>query len=255
MAKDREIIVDLWKTGAHSINVGIHQDQQHQAKSRQFTKDTEIIGDVEERDEEAGYVTYREDPWKEDIPTKRIIIKDFTKSMNWRGSLEELLARGIAQSISADKALPSFIINLSKSQYLIPLEKVQRHGTLGKQIYCFIIVDSETNESFPFSVEADRMSLGGDWEVFDHYREKIADIDGSKFNVGGKYTIKIKTDAPTYRNELPEVLILFSTLLKFLEDVEKKLEESIKKIKKEKLKITLDQQEAVLYNNPRLVKM
>ena len=70
---DKEIVVDLWKTGAHGIEIGLKQDEQHRAKSRQFSKGTDIIGEYKEGDKK-GYVTYRTGPWddeKDDLKTPK----------------------------------------------------------------------------------------------------------------------------------------------------------------------------------------
>ncbi|MHA2403493.1 MAG: hypothetical protein ACXADH_10925, partial [Candidatus Kariarchaeaceae archaeon] len=219
---DREIIVDLWKTGAHGIEVGIKQDEQHRAKSRQFSKDMDIIGEYKEGGETKGYVAYRTTPWEAEVLKKKIVIKTFTKSMSWKGTLEEMMARGMSQTFAAGKGIPSFIVNLSKTNQLVTLEKVQRAKSMGREIYSFFVIDDDDETLHPFTIEADRFTLGSDWNVYDVKHDKIAKIDGSKFNVGGKYKIEIDTKKETYRNELPEILVIFSTLNKFLEDVLKK---------------------------------
>lgn len=253
MTFDKEIVVDLWKTDAHGVEMGIKKDMQLRAKSRQFTKDTEIIGNVKKNDKEAGYVSFRTVPWEQELPNKRIIVKLFTKSVNWKASLEELVARGVSQSISAEKGLPSFIINVNSNSLLIPLEKVQRHGSFDRAIYSFIIVDEKTNYAYGYSIEADRLTIGSDFDVFDVQHNKIGKINGSKFNIGGLYKIEIDSKSPFYRKEIDEVLILFATLIKFLDDVEKKLFECIKVMKKGKEPIKISDEETRMYENPRRI--
>ena len=251
----RKIVVDLWRTSAHGAEIGIKKNTQYRAKSRQFTKDTDIIGEIKEDGEDKGYVTYRDDPWNAEIPDKKLVVKYFTNSMNWKGSMEELIGRGVAQSISAEKGMPSFIINLANEEYLIPLERVQKRHSMNKDIYAVIIIDEKTDKAYPFSIEEDRLTLGSDWDVFDMRKEKIGHIDGSKFNIGGKYDIEVNEEAPTYHKRLVDVLILFSTSLKFREDVEKKLDKTIDLLKKSESEIKLSKEEAMLFMNPRRIKM
>lgn len=252
---DRKIEVDLWKTGMHGIEMGIRQDEQHQAKSRQFSKDMDIIGEYKEGDKK-GYVGYRTTPWDEekDDLKRKIVIKSFTESMGWKGTLEELVGRTLAQTFAAGKNLPTFFLNLSKTNRVITLEKVQRAKSMGKEIYSFFIVDDKENTVHPFIIEADRFTVGSDWNVRDMRGDKIAKIDGSKFNVGGKYKIEIDTKKETYRNELAEVLVLFSTLNKFLGDVADKVDKAHDRLKKGKEQIVIDKDEEALYQNPRLVR-
>ncbi|MHA2172841.1 MAG: hypothetical protein ACXAB7_23505 [Candidatus Kariarchaeaceae archaeon] len=251
---DREIIVDLWKTGAHGIEVGIKQDEQHRAKSRQFSKDMDIIGEYKEGGETKGYVAYRTTPWEAEALKKKIVIKTFTKSMSWKGTLEELMARGMAQTFAAGKNIPSFIVNLGKTNQLITLEKVQRAKSMGREIYSFFVIDDDDETLHPFTIEADRFTLGSDWNVYDVKHDKIAKIDGSKFNVGGKYKIELDTKKETYRNELPEILVIFSTLNKFLEDVSKKMDKARDILRDGKGTIVIENDEKLLYHNPRLIK-
>ncbi len=252
----KEIIVDLWKTGAHKVEMGIKKDAVHQSKSRQFTKDMDIIGEINVKDETTGYVAYRKDPWDEtDIPEKRIVIKSFTKGMSWKSSLEQLIAKSIGHTAAADKPLPSFIINLSSTDTLITLNKIFRPKSLGKSVFTFSVVDEKTHELFTYIIETDRFSLGSDWFVYDLQRNKIAHIDGSKFNVGGKYTIRINDKLQTYTRELDQVLILFSTLQRYLEDIEEDLEKINDKLTKEQLSIEIPDEEEMLYYNPRRIKM
>lgn len=250
---DKEIVVDLWKTGAHKIEVGIKKEEVLRSKSRQFTKDTDIIGEVKKDGDLYGYVSYRETPWELEDPNKQIVIKLFTKSINWKASLEQLVAKSFMQSIPANRAMPVFMININNTDHLITLEKTHRKPSIGKSIFAFNIIDDDNNVNV-YAIETDRLSLGSDWFVFDEQRNKIAVIDGSKFNIGGKYTIKIDTKSKNYDSVLDSVLILFSALNRFLGDVDKHLNSSVKKIKKGEIKPQITNEEAMLYLNPRRIK-
>lgn len=255
MGFTKKIIIDLWKTSAHGIELGFKKEDVLRAKSRQFTKDTDIIGEVKEKGDTIGYVSYREDPWKEDIPNKRLIIKHFTKGMNWKGSMEEMLGRGVSQSLAADKGIPAFVINLQNNKHLIKLERVQRHGSFNKKIYSFVIVDDDDYEVSLYYIQEDRLTLGSDWDVYDRAGKKIAKIDGAKFNVGGKYDLELDEDSPFFRKELDEVLILFCTFLRFAKETEKKLEKTMKILKDPAVEFKIRKNEADLYKNPRLLRV
>lgn len=253
METSKEFVVDLWKTDAHKVEVGIKKEAELRAKSRQYTQDTEIYGEIELNGEERGYVTYRKDPWEADLINRRLVVKHFTQGISWKGSLEEVVSRSLAKTISADKGLPSFIINLSKSENLITMEKIQRHGSFDRSIYAVTVLDEESNSLLCYSIETDRFTMGSDWNVFDQNRDKIAEVDGSRFNIGGKYTIRIDEKNPFYAVELDDILILFAAANKFLSDLDDKLEKTVKQLQKDKMKLTLDKSEAMLFLNPRRV--
>ncbi|MCY3412937.1 MAG: hypothetical protein INQ03_14965 [Candidatus Heimdallarchaeota archaeon] len=251
---DLEYEVDLWKTGAHGVEVGIKKEAELRSKSRQFTKDSDIIGEVRRGDKEAGYIVFREEPWKQELPNKHVILKYFTKSITWKASLEQLVARTLMQSVAGDLALPAFMVNVSNTEYLVTLEKIKRKPKLGKSSYAFHLIDDEYNV-YTYAIETDRLSIGSDWFVYDDQHEKIAEIDGAKFNIGGKYTIKINSKSENYQSGLDTVLILFASLNKYLEEIEADLEKSVKEIKKGKIRGKISKEEAMLYLNPRRIKM
>lgn len=251
---DKEYVVDLWKTGAHGVEVGLKKEEELRSKSRQFTKDMDIIGEVKRNGEENGYVAFRESPWKVENPNKYLVIKYFSKSINWKASLEQLVAKSLMQSLSADLPLPTFMINIAKSEYLITLEKIRRKPKIGKDMFAFSLIGDEY-AVYTYSIETDRFSVGSDWFVYDEQRNKIADIDGAKFNIGGKFTIKLDTSNPNYIPLLDSVLILFATINRYLDELEENLDESIKLIREKKEKAQITKEEAALYLNPRRVKM
>src|SRR5512137_2504875 len=42
----KKIVVNMWKTGMHGARIGIKKDAQWQSKSRQFSPEMDIVGDV-----------------------------------------------------------------------------------------------------------------------------------------------------------------------------------------------------------------
>lgn len=252
MSFDKEIEVDMWKTGAHAVEIGIKKEAELRSKSRQFSKDMDIVGQVVE-EKTVGYITFREEPWKLEEPDKYVVIKGFTKSINWKASLEQLVAKTMMQSVAADRAMPVFMINLSNSEHLVTLEKTHRKPSIGKSIYAFNLINDDLNV-LTYAIETDRMSIGNDWFVFDNSRNKVAEIDGSKFNIGGKYIIRLNTELETYNSKMEYVLILFAALNNYLSDIEGAVEKGMKKIKDGKAIAKVSKEEAQLYLNPRRIK-
>ena len=249
----RTIIVDLWKTGVHSIKIGVKKDLEHQAKSRQFTKDAEILGKVDEDNKTKGYLTFRKNPWKAENPNKKLVLKYFSKSMNWKCTLEEMVSKGIAQTLAGKESLPSFFINMANDEYLVYLEKVQKDGSFGKNVYAFGITDPKSRNFYPYTIEENRLTLGSDWTVKDINSTKLAEIDGAKFNMGGKFKIKINTETSTYHPKLVNVLILFACYNRFSKNVEKNLEKTVEHLKDSGEILTLSSQDSMMLLNPRRI--
>ena len=59
--------IDFWATDLHGEEVGVRQDAQHRAKSRQFSKDMEIYGALFEDGKKVGFVGWRKEAWESGI--------------------------------------------------------------------------------------------------------------------------------------------------------------------------------------------
>ncbi len=254
MSWTREITVDLWRTSTHSVNIGINKQEQLMSKSRQFTKDTEIIGEISEKGETTGYVTYRKDQW-DSSEEKRLVIKIFSDSIGWKSSMEELHARELSQSFSINEALPMFSTNINRLDYLLLIEKVHLGVSFNQEKYVCFLIDDKTGEGMPIQLVSERISIGGDWYVLDHHGNKIAEIDGKSFNIGGKYVIRMIDNLGVFERELVEILVLFATYLKFKDEVEKDIMEKIKQLRQSEGNIKVDPDELALYRNPRRIKV
>src|SRR5262245_38211742 len=57
--------VDLWWTDLNSVEIGFFKHSRHRAKSRQFSKDSDVIGAVDVNGERKGILTYRRGLWEE----------------------------------------------------------------------------------------------------------------------------------------------------------------------------------------------
>jgi hypothetical protein len=246
----KEIEVDLWKTGVHKVEIGIKKQAEYKSKSRQYTSDTDIIGEY--KSDFDGYVTVRTTPWEADKPEQRLVIKTFTQSMNWKGTLEEMVALGQTRTLAAGEGMPVFTLNLSNLDRLVQVERIFKPKSLNKAMFSLMFIDDD--QYLPYHIEANRLTLGSDWTVKNHHDEKVADIDGSKFNIGGKWKIKMEDDVEVHP-ALDETLVLFCAFLRYEESVRKRLEENAKKMEGSKeFEIKISDEELYLYDNPRRMK-
>jgi len=253
----RKIIVDLWRTKLHGEIVGIKQKEQYMAKSRQFTRDLELFGEVKEikKDEEEtiGYLGYRKGLWdneKEKLE-RRLVIKLFSKSMYYQGTLEEMVGREFTRSLSARHDFPSFNLMIDGYEYLIPLNKI-RGGWFVPEWFVFRIDDEE---GFIPIILKHKMGPGIDYRVVNGIgNEQYGLINGKKFDVGGRYDITLEaTDERLVDNVLVRALILFAASLKFHESILKKIKKGTKKMRKAKWQPSLSNEEKLLRRNPRAI--
>ena len=94
-----KLVVDLWATDAHKVEVGLYKMERKSHKDRQWTKDADIIGKLEKNGKDYGHITIRKSVWDTDNPLeKRLVLKLFSMSDYWQGSLELLQSESIALS-------------------------------------------------------------------------------------------------------------------------------------------------------------
>ncbi|MFW9991634.1 MAG: hypothetical protein ACFFD4_06210 [Candidatus Odinarchaeota archaeon] len=236
----REIEVDLWKTKMHGKIIGIKQKEQHMAKSRYFTRDMELIGEAKENGETIGHIG------KRDL-NDRLVIRLFSKSMYYQASLEEMISREMVKKIIHKQRFPCFKILVKDYPYITKIEK-ERGGPANPEIYCYIYFHEDTKTFEPFIIRSTR----GPGEDFDikTFNKKIAEIDGKRMNIGGSFIIRIFDQQLANLTSFVRTLIVFSATLKYLNEVNDRID-TFDDFRKKKELIKLFDEELMLELNPR----
>jgi len=253
----KKIVVDLWKTGLHGAEIGIREKETRMSKSRQFSRDLDLIGAVEVDGEKAGHVGMRTGPWelpkgakKEDEYKRRLIIKAFSESGNWDGTIEELIGWEIKNSVSVGESQPAFMCVVSGTKYLTLIEKLH---TRWRANYSFQIINEDETVGL-YTIKADRFSLGSDWYIEDVTGKKVAEVDGKVLDIGGEFEIKIFDEELGKNKVFVNTLKLFAATLKYLDEVEDKIKETVNAIGKG-YKLELEKSEIKFFKNPRLIRV
>lgn len=256
--KTREVTVDLWKTKLHDEIIGIKQHEQHMAKSRQFTRDMKLFGEVKEtkKDEEEtiGYLGYREGLWdKEKNIDRRLVIKLFSKSMYYQGTLEEMIGREFTRSISSQNEYPAFNLLIDGHEYMISLNKIR--GGMWIFVPEWFVFRLNTPEGLIPVILKHKMGLGIDYRIVNGLgNTQFGFINGRKFNIGGRYDISLSgTDKRLLNNVMARTLILFAASIKFHKDILKKIKKGTKLMKKGEWWPSLSNEELLLKRNPRSI--
>jgi hypothetical protein len=243
---DQEIEIDLWSTDLHEVEIGLNKHEEYRAKSRHFTKDSDILGEVSGAMD--GYITIRVDPWNQEPTSQRLVMRLFTESMNWKASLEELVGQGMARTLATGHGVPTFTVIIDGKDHLVPLERAYSPSLLNKEIYSFMILDDGAFKAY--HIIADRFSIGGDFTVKSHDGEKVASIGGSVFDLGGKWKIRTFEEKPVPPS-FDDVLVLFCASIKTLNEIKDRLESNARRLNKNEAEMDINLQEIRLYGNPR----
>jgi hypothetical protein len=241
--------VDLWWTDLNPTEIGVFQHTRQRAKSRQFTKDSDIFGAVKVNGERTSLLTYREGLWEEsDGLKKRLVVKLFSEEMTWRGTLDMLMGRSLQLTLGAHGfPVPTFAINLSGHEQIINVERSARKWPLIPENYSFFILD-EKRPRF-YRLRRDWISIGQDYTLYDERGEKVGHLNGRVITLGGRWDVKVRQDHDSPR--LNGALQLFCGMLRFRTRIERHMRDLVRQIRRGQLNTAMDAHEADLYLNPR----
>ena len=241
--EELKISVDLWKTGLHGKEIGVNQQEVYMAKSNQFTRDMNIIGEIKEKGEENGTIAVRDS-----IVDNRLVLKAFSGAMTFLGTFEECISLEMTVKNSIKKAYPVFRVILPRYDMVVELRKIWGGFLKAEQYTFFMNIDDKFNEFF--TIGQKRFSRGDDWFVRNARKEVIAKIDGKMFDIGGEWDVKIYSPNLAKEKEFTTVLILFAGFRRYEKQVIKRIGHNFEAYKKGKA-FKPDNDEMGLYKNPR----
>ncbi|MGB9024849.1 MAG: hypothetical protein WA384_16865 [Rhodomicrobium sp.] len=248
IAQPKSFTVNMWWTDLHDVEIGFFIHSRHRAKSREFTQDADVIGEVLEGGERAGLITYREALWKAEKPgEKRLVLKLFTPSMNWRASMEMLVGRSVQLSTGAGGfPVIAYSMHIDGLDQVIQLERSARKWPGMPEQFSFFLM--EDGEARLYRLRQDWIDLGGDYTLYGQTGAKIGRLNGHLFTAAGRWDVTIDGGQPAH---LAPVLQLVGAMLKFNHAARRHVGRITQGVSAGAMKLALEKQEADLYLNPR----
>jgi hypothetical protein len=247
-----EFQVNVWITDFNSVEFGIYRHSRNKAKSRQFTSDMDIYAEVTENGQRTGLIGYRDDLWKKQAGLeRRLVMKLFNESLNWRASMDLMIGRSLQQTIGA-RGLPitSYAINVGTHEFAIQLERSGNKWLGLPENFAFFIMDS--GEPRFYRLRRTLVSIGGDYTLYDERDREIGDIDGRIVTLGGYWEGRVRTEHASA--QLVMVLQLFCGMLVFNRGARQHIRRIYSDVLKGAHLPKIQRQESDLYMNPRRVR-
>jgi hypothetical protein len=247
-----EFAVDIWITNFHSVKFGFYKHSRNQAKSRQFTSDMDIFAEVIDRGERTGLLGYREDLWRKGAGMdKRLVLKLFNETLNWRASMDLMIGRSLQLTLGA-RGLPvtAFSINAGEHDDVVYLERSANKWPLAPEHFSFFLLDDGRPQFY--RLKRDLIDLGGNYTLFSHRNEVVGRLDGKVFTLGGKWRGRVHPDHVNLR--LLAVLQLFCGMLIFNGSCRRHVRQLARDVRAGRYEPKIEKQEADLYMNPRRVR-
>lgn len=241
--------VDLWWTDLNTTEIGIFKHSRHRAKSRQFSKDSDVIGAVKVNGERTGLLTYRQGLWEEsEGMKKRLVVKLFTEDMNWRGTMDMLMGRSLQLTLGAHGfPVPAFTVNLTGHDQIVNVERSARKWPMIPEDYSFFVLDDKRAQFY--RLRRDWISVGQDYTLYNERGERIGHLNGRVLNLGGRWDVSVREDHDNAR--LNGTLQLFCGMLRFRGAVERHIRALTREVRRGNLKPEMEAHETDLYLNPR----
>ena len=254
-----KIVVNTWNTSMHGANIGIKKETEYQAKSRLFTKEYKIRGDVKIGGETKWIVGINEHDWGLKGAEKRLMIRLFAKmdgdsGGTFQGGVELSILESLQLSFAAKKVMPVFVVRLPRDRYLY---RIMKKWSIGWNHFIIPYYPDEDGESLKFIHFKGKVGLGDDFKIMEgsgKNEKKIGEIDG-KINIGGKFELSITDGAYQKDAKFQRLAILFGLVFRFMGDVEKDIDQIYDGMEdNKKYTFTPIQQELDLMKNPRIKK-
>jgi hypothetical protein len=244
--------VDVWLTDLNPTEFGIYRRSRNRAKSRQFTTDMDIFAEVIENGARTGLIGYREDLWKNGSGLdKRLVFKLFGENLNWRATMDLMLARSLQQTIGA-RGLPvtAFSINTNDHDQMVHLERsANKWWGLAEHFSFFLMEDGKLQF---YRLKQDLISIGMNYSLYDSAGRRIGLLDGKVLTLAGLWDCSVRSEHADSR--LLTVLKLFAGMLVFNKSCRRHVARLARDIASGRVEAKLQRQEADLYLNPRRVR-
>ncbi len=246
--KMRKFKVDIWATDFNTAEIGILKRTQNEAASDQFTKDMEIFGQTVIDGKREALIAYRKQLWDKNKDfERRLVIKLFSESLSWRGTIEMLVGRSLQLTRGSGVAVPSYSINLARHDQLIEVERCARKLPFMPETFTFFL-QTKSGPRF-YSLRRKVFCFGADYTVRDQQNRIIGSLDQKLINLGGAWIVKL--DPKHTDKKLEATLELFCAMLKFNRKCRGHISKLSDKIRRGKIAPKLSHRERDLYFNPR----
>ena len=247
-----EFSVDVWITDFHWVKFGFYKHKRNQAKSRQFTSDMDIFAEVIEQGERTGLLGYREDLWRKHAGMdKRLVLKLFNETLNWRASMDLMIGRSLQLTLGA-RGLPvtAFSLNAGEHDNMVYLERSANQWPLAPEHFSFFLL----NDGAPqfYRLTSDWINLTGDYTLLDHHDQRVGRLDGRLLSLGGQWHGRVHPDHA--HPLLMAVLKLFCGMLVFNGNCRRHVRRLYRDVRAGRYEPRIEKQEADLYMNPRRVR-
>ena len=242
-----------WLTDFNSIEFGFYKNSRNRAKSRQFTTDMDIIGEITENGERTGVFGYREELWKKAATSmdKRLVVKLFTGDLSWRATMDLMIGRSLQHTVGAHgMPIMCYSINTNDDDYMIYLDRYAPSYPWQTEAFSFFIL----HEGRPvfYRLRRNYFTVTGSYTLYNERNQEVGTLTGRLFTIAGHWRGRVK--AGEFDKRLLAVMKLFVSVILFNRGARRHMKMLYADLTSGKLQPKLETQEHDLYRNPRRMR-
>jgi hypothetical protein len=256
----KKILVNFWRTRLHDEEIGIHQQLKYQAKTRWYSKNFDMEGEIEIDGEKKYIIAFNKEEWEEKpLEEKRLVCRYFTimeesiearpKGGNFKGGVELSVAHSLIQSYEIKHAAPVFIFQIPGN---INLVRLVRSWRLVGTRWNFPLLPEDKEDELQVVTAKGVVGPGRNYKI--HIGKKlIARIDGHPLQK--EFEIEIYDETYAKDSTFVKYMTLFGMACNFMDDAVKQVKRLYKKMKSTgSSKYKPPRTELTLFRNPRMMR-
>lgn len=256
----KKLLVNFWRTRLHDEELGIHQQLKYQAKTRWYSKNFDMEGEIEVDDEKKYIIAFNKDEWEENpIEEKRLVCRYFTimeesmestpKGGNFKGGVELSVAHSLIQSYEIKHPAPVFILQNPGNINLVRLVRSWRF--IGTR-WNFPLLPEDKEDELQIVTAKGVVGPGRNYKIYIG-KKLIGRIDGHP--IQKEYEIEIYDATYAKDSTFIKYMTLFGMACNFMDDALKQIKRLYKKMKSTgSSTYKPPRTELTLFRNPRMMR-
>jgi len=246
---------DLWAPDDKELETSLkslHKDRQEQLR-----RDIKRSGRLSKKQQSQLQQELADDPLMrieaDDLEVRRMVLKLFktsTKRMRWEGTIEELTASEVHNTMGSRRELLSMAVILPGYEYLNYVQ--QNHRTLRiPSLFTFCFYDDRKDHMWHVTLKRKWVSIGADFTI-EAGGDRIGEIDGHLIGFGYNAYINLREHPLAENGDFMDLLTLFTTSVGYHRAMRSGIGRRVKAVKAGRAQQhILENEEMWLRKNPR----
>ena len=256
----KKLKINFWRTRLHDEELGVHQQLKYTAKTRWFSKNFDIEGNISIDGEKKCIIAFNKEQWEESpIEKKRLVCRYFTtmeetmdskaKGGNFKGGIELSITHSLIQSFEIKHPAPVFYAQIPGVKFLVRFVRGWRFwGTR----WTFPLLPEQKGDKLQMILCKGVVGPGRNYKLYIG-KKLIARVDGHP--IQKEYEIEIYDEDYAKDRTFVRYMILFGLACNFMDGAKKIIKRLFKKMKATGTSDYIPPKSEIdLFRNPRMMR-